>query len=339
MSTAAIASGDRLGPYHVVSPLGAGAMGEVYRARDTRLGRDVALKVLPSRCSEDPDRVQRFRQEARAVAALSHSNVMAVHDVGEERGLAYAAFELLEGQTLAQLLEDGPLSAAKAVDYGVQICQGLAAVHAQGIVHRDLKPDNVFVTRSGQVKILDFGLAKQVAREAGAATDGRTLTAPGLLVGTVGYMAPEQARGLRADARSDIFSVGAILYEMVSGRRAFRGPTPADTLAALLTQDPPDITDMGRPVPPVLERVIRRCLERNPEERFQSAGDVAFGLEAVSQAPARRPPAPRSGSLAGPLALLALGAVALLAGSRRGPSPAPFPHAARDLEGARRVLA
>jgi serine/threonine protein kinase len=318
MSEPLLATGDRLGPYRVDSSLGAGGMGEVYRATDTRLGRAVAVKVLSARRAHDPDRLLRFEQEARVVAALSHANVLALHDVGSQDGVDYAVFELLEGQTLRQRLDSGPVPVSKAVDYGVQICQGLSAVHAQGIVHRDLKPDNIFLTRSGEVKILDFGLAKLGPRGSEFLEGGshaRTPTEPGLLVGTCGYLAPEQARGRSADARSDIFSVGAVLYEMLSGHRAFTGQTPADTLAALLTQDPPQISAISRPIPRALERVVRRCLERNPEERFQSARDVAFGLQAVSEAgspSARR----HSGALTMPFALLALAGVALLA--RRG---------------------
>jgi len=319
MSEPLLAPGDRLGPYRVDSSLGAGGMGEVYRAVDTRLGRAVAVKVLSGPRAQDPDRLRRFEQEARVVAALSHANVLALHDVGSQDGVDYAVFELLEGQTLRRRLESGPLPVSKAVEYGVQICQGLDAIHARGVVHRDLKPDNVFLTRSGQVKILDFGLAKLGSRGRGLLTggsDARTATEPGLLVGTCGYMAPEQARGRPADPRSDIFSVGAVLYEMLSGRRAFAGPTPADTLAALLTQDPPDISALSRPIPGALERVVRRCLERSPEERFQSARDVAFGLQALSASDLAAPPRP-SASLTVPVALLALAGGFLLARGRR----------------------
>jgi serine/threonine protein kinase len=316
MSEPLLASGDRLGPYRVDAPLGAGGMGEVYRAVDTRLGRAVAVKVLTGHRTHDAGRRQRFEQEARVVAGLSHANVLALHDVGSQDGRDYVVFELLEGQTLRQRLETGALPVSKAVDYGMQICQGLAAVHARGIVHRDLKPDNVFVTRGGQVKILDFGLAKTGPRGLGlleGGSQGRTPTEPGLLVGTCGYMAPEQARGRPADPRSDIFSMGAVLYEMLSGRRAFAGQTPADTLAALLTQDPPDISAIARPIPRALDRVVRRCLERNPEERFQSARDVAFGLQAVSDAaPAVPPSRTGGGGFAVPVAVLALAGLALL---------------------------
>jgi serine/threonine protein kinase len=312
-----LASGDRLGPYRVVAPLGAGGMGEVYRAVDIRLGREVAVKVLSARRAHDPERLRRFGQEARVVASLSHENVMALHDVGSQDGVDYVVFELLEGQTLRQRLESGPLPPRKALEYGIQICRGLAAVHERGIVHRDLKPDNVFVARSGQVKILDFGLAKLAplgleSRKAGSRAP--TATEPGLLLGTSGYMAPEQARGRHADARSDIFSVGAVLYEMLSGRCAFAGHTPADTLAALLTQDPPDISAISRPVPRAIERVVRRCLERNPEERFQSARDVAFGLQAVCEA--AEPSAAVKSTMTLPLSLVALAGVAFLMGRR-----------------------
>jgi eukaryotic-like serine/threonine-protein kinase len=318
MSEPLLAPGDRLGPYRVDSSLGAGGMGEVYRAVDTRLGRAVAVKVLSGPRAQDPDRLRRFEREARVVAALSHANVLALHDVGSQDGVDYAVFELLEGQTLRRRLDSGPLPVSKAVEYGVQICQGLDAIHARGIVHRDLKPDNVFLMRSGQVKILDFGLAKLGPRGLGilaGGSDDRTATEPGLLVGTCGYMAPEQARGRPADPRSDIFSVGAILYEMLSGRRAFAGPTPADTLAALLTQDPPDISALSRPIPRALERVVRQCLERSPEERFQSARDVAFGLQALSTSDVTVPPR-RSGSMTVPVALLALAGAFLLARGR-----------------------
>ena len=282
-----LVAGSRLGPYEVLSPIGAGGMGEVFRARDPRLGRDVALKVLPADHAADPDRLRRFEQEARAVAALNHPHILAVHDVGREGGVSYVVFELLEGQTLRRKLERGPLPARKAVDYAVQICRGLSAAHARGIVHRDLKPENLFVSQEGQVKILDFGLATLRPPQATGGIDSLSPTqsaptAAGAILGTAGYMSPEQVRRQPADARSDLFVLGAILYEMLSGRRAFRGETAADTDAAILDQEPPEIVGGEGPVPPGLERVVRRCLEKDPEERFQSARDLAFALEALT---------------------------------------------------------
>ncbi len=283
----ALAARSRLGPYEVVSPLGAGAMGEVYRARDPRLGREVAVKVISSDQAGQADRQRRFEQEARAVAALSHPNILAVYDVGSQGGTSYVVFELLDGQTLHQRLERGPVPVRKATEYGVQICQGLAAAHARGIVHRDLKPQNLFLTAGGQVKILDFGLAKlhepSSPGSAAERSEAPTATEAGLVLGTAGYMSPEQARGRLADARSDIFALGAILYEMLSGRRAFEGESAADMISAILNRDPPDIeAASAEPVPPGLERVIRRCLEKDPDERFQTARDVTFALEALS---------------------------------------------------------
>jgi Tol biopolymer transport system component len=268
-------------------------MGEVYRARDPRLGRDVALKVLPPDAAADPERLERFRHEARAVAALSHPHILAIHDVGSDDGVDYVVFELLEGQTLRRRLESGPLPARKVVDYGVQACRGLAAAHEHGVVHRDLKPENLFLAADGQVKILDFGLARQAGPagddELTRAETRTAVTEAGRVMGTAGYMSPEQAQGQRADARSDIFALGAVLYEMLSGRRAFAGATPMDTLAAVLRSDPPEIEADG--VPPGLERVVRRCLEKDPGERFQSAHDLGLALETLA-GPA--PPAPRS---------------------------------------------
>jgi Tol biopolymer transport system component len=269
-------------------------MGEVYRARDPRLGREVALKVLPPDAAADPERLGRFQREARAVASLNHPHILAVHDIGSDHGVDYVVFELLEGQTLRGRLEPGPLPARKVVDYGVQVCRGLAAAHERGVVHRDLKPENLFLTAGGQVKILDFGLAKLSEPDADQdelprAETRSAITAAGRVMGTVGYMSPEQAVGQRADARSDLFALGAILYEMLSGRRAFAGITPVDTLAAVLRSDPPEIDVDG--VPPGLERVVRRCLEKDPGERFQSAHDLGLALETLS-GPA--PPTPGS---------------------------------------------
>jgi TolB-like protein len=292
-----LAPGTRLGPYEIVAPLGAGGMGEVYRARDSRLDREVAVKVLPDRLASDPRALERFEREAKAVAALSHPNILAIHDFGSQEGIRYAVTELLDGATLREHLEGGPIGPRKAVDYALQLAQGLGAAHDRGIVHRDLKPDNVFVTKSGHVKILDFGLARISELRAENVTQAPTAagaTEPGTILGTVGYMSPEQVRGLPADARSDIFSFGAVLYEMLSGRRAFRTDSAIETMNAILTQEPPEFSSAegGQAIPVGLERIVRRCLEKNAGERFQSARDVGFAIEAVSglSAPAATPP-------------------------------------------------
>jgi len=261
-------------------------MGEVYRARDTRLGRDVALKILPESFAHETDRLHRFEQEARAVAALNHPNILAVFDIGESNGSPYLVSELLEGETLRVVLDRGAVAPRRAIDYAVQIAQGLAAAHEKGIVHRDLKPENVFVTKDARIKILDFGLAKVAQKTGAASSDGATMTsshtAMGLVMGTASYMAPEQVRGEPVDARTDIFGFGAVLYEMVSGNRAFRRDTAAETMTAVLKEDPPELTDTGHPVPPSLDRIVRRCLEKDPEQRFQSAKDLSFALSALS---------------------------------------------------------
>ena len=285
-----LAVGAALGPYTILAPLGAGGMGEVYRARDTRLGRDVAIKVLPSDVAQDPARLERFAREARAAAALNHPNILAVHDVSATGHVHYLVSELLEGQTLAERLQAsaGALSVRKAVDLAQQIAQGLGAAHARGIVHRDLKPANIFVTSDGRAKILDFGLAKDMAGRtvAGLTTTGATRepqTDPGQVLGTVGYMAPEQVRGQTLDARADIFPFGAVLYEMLAGRRAFQADTAADTISAILGKDPPDLVSVPEHViPPALLRIVARCLEKDPAARFQSAADLAFALQALT---------------------------------------------------------
>jgi tRNA A-37 threonylcarbamoyl transferase component Bud32 len=280
-----LASGTRLGPYEIQSPLGAGGMGEVYRAKDTRLGRDVAIKVLPEKLARDAERLQRFETEARAIAALNHPNILSIHDIGTYEGAPYLVSECLEGQTLRAELSGAALPVRRVVDYGTQIAQGLAAAHDKGIVHRDLKPENVFVTHDGRVKILDFGLAK-LARPETSSDEGATMevmpTSAGVVLGTVGYMSPEQVRGEPADARSDIFSLGTILYEMISGHRAFRRDTSAETMTSILKEDPPELSLTDKPISPVLERVVRRCLEKSPLQRFQSARDLAFNLESLS---------------------------------------------------------
>src|SRR5271165_4760661 len=279
----ALTSGTKLGPYEIQSPLGAGGMGEVYRAKDTRLGREVALKILPGSFATEPDRLRRFEQEERAVAALNHPNILAIHDIGQHDGCPFLVSELLEGESLRAVLDRGTQTQRKTLEYGVQIAHGLAAAHEKGIVHRDLKPENIFVTRDGRIKILDFGLAK-LAQQMGS--DELTLTGPntavGVVMGTASYMAPEQVRGATADPRTDIFAFGAVLYEMVSGVRAFRRDTAAETMAAVLKEDPPELSDPTRFVSPALDRIIRRCLEKNPEQRFQSARDLSFALSALS---------------------------------------------------------
>jgi serine/threonine protein kinase len=282
-----ISRGSRLGPYEVLAPLGAGGMGEVYRARDPRLGREVAIKVLPASLSKDADRLRRFEREARAAGVLSHPNITAVFDIGSHEGAPYVVSELLEGEVLQAALGGGRLSTRKALDCAIQMARGLAAAHDKGIVHRDLKPENVFVTRDGRVKILDFGLAK--LQHVDGSLDGASLetatsdTGPGVVLGTLGYMAPEQLRGRAADPRSDIFSFGAILYEMLTGNRAFRGDSAADTVAAILREDPPDLSLTNQTIPAGLDRVVRHCLEKNPEQRFQSVHDLAFDLEALAE--------------------------------------------------------
>jgi hypothetical protein len=279
-----LAPGTKLGPHEIQSPLGAGGMGEVYRAKDTRLGRDIAIKVLPEEFARNAERLGRFETEARVIAALNHPNILSIHDIGTYEGAPYLVSECLEGQTLRMELSGSALPVRRVVDYGTQIAQGLAAAHDKGIVHRDLKPENVFVTRDGRVKILDFGIAKLVQPEALA--EGATMdagpTSAGLVLGTAGYMSPEQVRGEPADARSDIFELGIILYEMLCGQRAFRRDTSAETMTAILKEDPPELSLTGRTVSPALERIVRRCLEKKPLQRFQSARDLAFNLEGLT---------------------------------------------------------
>jgi Tol biopolymer transport system component len=276
--------------------LGAGGMGEVYRAHDTRLRRDVAIKILPSTFSSDSQRLRRFEQEAHAAASLNHPNILAVHDIGTDNGAPFIVSELLEGETLREKLRAGPLSVRKAIDYAIQIARGLGAAHDKGIVHRDLKPENVFVTRDGRVKILDFGLAKLTQPNQGGELDSATIamdSEPGIMLGTVGYLSPEQVRGKAADSRSDVFSFGAVLYEMLSGKRAFKADSPAETLTAILKEEPAELSVVNPKISPALEHIVRHCLEKNPEERFQSAHDVAFDLETVSSVSSAASPALR----------------------------------------------
>jgi Tol biopolymer transport system component len=312
-----ISAGSHLGPYEVLSPIGAGGMGEVYRAKDPRLGRDVAIKVLPASFSADADRLRRFEQEARAAGILNHPNLTAVLDIGEHEGAPYVVQELLEGETLRGALAVGRLAPRKAIDFAIQVAQGLAAAHEKGIVHRDLKPENVFVTNDGRIKILDFGLAKLTRPEEGSQSTNLPTaslgTEPGVVLGTLGYMSPEQVRGKPADARSDIFSFGAILYEMLSGKRAFHGDSAADTMSAILKEDPPDLSMTNQNISPGVERIVRHCLEKNPEQRFHSAHDLAFDLTALSglSAPGRAAAAETLFSGAGRRRLLLTGAAAL----------------------------
>ena len=320
--------GSRIGPYEILAPLGAGGMGEVYRAKDPKLNREIALKILPAQFAGDGDAVSRFEREAQAIAALSHRNLVTVHDAGRVDETYYIAMELVEGKSLRALLAEGPPPLRKALQIATEVAEGLAAAHEKGIIHRDLKPENLMVTRDGHVKILDFGLAKLVQPEpAGTAdTDAPTLahTKEGTVLGTVGYMSPEQVRGQAADRRSDIFAFGAILYELVTGRKAFSGESSADRLSAVLREEPAGLTEMEGTHPPALVRVIRRCLEKSPQQRFQSATDLAFALEEASGHGTVGPAAARTGSgawkrwwlpAAGLLSLLVL-ALALNFGDR-----------------------
>ncbi|MFZ3363699.1 MAG: protein kinase, partial [Candidatus Acidiferrales bacterium] len=340
----------------IVAALGAGGMGEVYRARDPRLGREVAIKILAVDWVGDPERLRRFEQEARATAALNHPNILAVFDIGSQDNSPYIVSELLEGETLRARLSTGPLPVRKVVEYAVHIARGLAAAHDHGIFHRDLKPENIFITRDSHVKILDFGLAKLTMPE--PSTPGMSaqatldsVTGCGVLLGTLGYMSPEQCRGATIDARSDIFSFGAVLYEMISGKRAFRGDTTADTISSILKEEPPDLSATGRDVPPLLERIVHHCLEKDPAARFQSARDIAFALEALSSvssaagaagatsAPAIAAPASRKSwllpSLLGVIVILIV-AVALLV--VRGNTPPPEPPSYHQLTFAREYI-
>jgi eukaryotic-like serine/threonine-protein kinase len=315
--------GTQLGPYEILAPLGAGGMGEVYRARDSRLKRDVAIKVLPKALSADADRLHRFEQEALATAALNHPNILAVFDIGSSDGSPYAVSELLEGETLRDRLRSGAIPLRKALDYALQIARGLAAAHEKGIIHRDLKPENIFLTRDGRVKILDFGLAKLTQSEPGTQTSLATAshaTEAGVVLGTAGYMSPEQVRGQPLDLRSDIFSFGATLYEMLSGKRAFHGTTAADTMSSILKEEPEDLSATNRSISPALERIVHHCLEKHPEARFHSARDIAFDLENLSGvsststrvAPLQAASAPRKSFFA--IAALSTALVAVAAG-------------------------
>ena len=280
----ALAPGDQLGPYEIIAPLGSGGMGEVYRARDTRLRREVALKLLPDAAAHDADSLHRFDRETRAVATLNHPNILAIHDTGSYHSVPYAVTELLEGETLADRLRSGPLHAQKAVEVASQIAEGLAAAHDKGIIHRDIKPDNIFLTNEGRAKILDFGIARieQPARTSGLSdtiTGGRGSSSQ-FLVGTAGYMSPEQVRGKAIDGRTDIFSLGATFFEMLTGRRAFMRDSPVETLGAVLRDDPHKHAEAEK-IPEHLRPFVFRCLEKDPADRYQSARDLLLDLRGL----------------------------------------------------------
>ena len=279
----------QIGPYEIVAKIGAGGMGEVFRARDSRLSRDVAIKILPFHYASSDDRLSRFEQEARATGALNHPNIVSIHDFGSHEGSPYVVTELLEGETLRAKLKSGPLAPRKALDYGVQMARGLAAAHEKGIIHRDVKPENIFLTRDGRLKILDFGLAKVSSDLSYSANDStvatlRAPTNPGVVMGTVGYMSPEQVRGLPVDHRSDVFSFGSVLYEMLTGEQAFRGDSAVEVMNAILKDEPVEPSSFVGSLPPGVDRVLHHCLEKQADSRFQSASDLAFDLEALSLA-------------------------------------------------------
>nr|MBA2259716.1 serine/threonine protein kinase [Acidobacteriota bacterium] len=275
--------GTRLGQYEILRSIGAGGMGDVYRARDPRLDREVAIKVLSAQLAADPDALARFEREAMSVAKLSHPNILSIFEFGRDGSTAFVVTELVDGETLRARIESGPLPSRRAVAYGLQIARGIAAAHARGIVHRDLKPENVMITRDDQVKILDFGLAKSIDMGEPDMTRGPSAaTNAGMEMGTFGYMAPEQVRAQAIDHRADMFAFGAVFYEMLSGERAFQGETAADTMSAILSKDPPDLDVTRLSISPALDRIVRRCLEKSPELRFQSANDLAFALETLT---------------------------------------------------------
>jgi Tol biopolymer transport system component len=284
-----LASGTKLGPYEIVSPTGAGGMGEVYRARDTRLQRTVAVKILPSQLAEDPDARQRFEREARTISSLNHPNICTLYDIGQQDGIDFLVMEFLEGETLADRVSKGPLPIEQVLRYGIEICDGLEKAHRSGVVHRDLKPGNIMITKAG-AKLMDFGLAKAAATSAATSALTATLTTPlgshpltaqGMVVGTFQYMSPEQVEGKEADARSDIFALGAVLYEMAAGKRAFEGNTAASAMAAVLERDPAPISSLQPMTPPAFERLVKNCLAKDPDDRWQTAHDVKLQLKQI----------------------------------------------------------
>jgi eukaryotic-like serine/threonine-protein kinase len=337
-----LTSGIKLGPYEILAPLGAGGMGEVYRAWDTRLDRDVAIKVLPANLSSDPNLRQRLEREAKAVSKLSHPHICTLHDIGHQDGMDFLIMEFVEGETLEQRLTKGALSSEQTVRYAAQIADALAKAHKKGLTHRDLKPSNIMLTKSG-AKLMDFGLAKQAGPAPLAAVltemteEQSKLTGEGTIVGTFQYMAPEQVEGKQADARTDIFALGEVIYEMATGKPAFNGKSRASLIAAILTAEPPPITQLRPLTPLVLERIVKKCLAKDPEERWQSASDLASELnwmvEGGSQSGVPTPLVTRQKHrerVAWILAALALGAAALLATMRLPTSPKPE-HVVRSL--------
>ena len=338
----ALSPGTRLGPYEILASVGAGGMGEVYKARDPRLGRLVAVKVLPEHLARHADALSRFEREAKAVAALSHPNILGIHDFATHGESPYVVMELLEGESLRARLEQGPLPPQRAVEIAIQMAEGLAAAHEKGVIHRDLKPDNLWITKDGRLKILDFGLAKQVAAqgpgsgsmEPTAAVDPAVRTERGMILGTLGYMSPEQVRGEAVDARSDLFSFGVVLFEMLTGKRAFVRASASDTMAAILRDDPPELEGASRPLPPGLQRIVRHCLEKSAERRFHSAHDVAFALQNLSLAEGTAPLAALPGAplaprnrramvMRGALGALLLAAAGLAGFTLRDGAPPP----------------
>jgi eukaryotic-like serine/threonine-protein kinase len=339
-TTAPLGDGTRLGPYEIRGLLGLGGMGEVYRAWDDRLGREVALKVLAARLAHDRAALARFAREARTVAALSHPNILAIHDVGEDKGVAFAVAEVLKGETLRSRVKRGPMPPAEATDVVLQAAEGLRAAHGKGIIHRDIKPENLFLTDQGLLKLLDFGIAKVVPAEPGPVSDTSTaLTEAGLVLGTPAYMSPEQLRGRPIDQRSDLFSLGAVFHELLSGSKAFARTTPLQTVAAVLVEDPAPLDDAG--VPPSLQAIVRRCVAKQPEQRFQSAAELAAALRGLTLTAGPATPAPvrrrsRTPAWIG-LALAGVGATALLTAWPRGGGKAPSSSSSPEAPGARLI--
>src|ERR1035438_6967995 len=318
----ALKPGDQLGSFEILGMIGRGGMGEVYRARDPRLKREVAIKTLPPAFAADRDRIARFEREARAASALTHPNIVGVYDIGHQGGVSFIVSELVEGETLARALKGGPLPLRKLIEVSTQIAEGLAAAHAAGVVHRDLKPGNIMLTRDGRVKILDFGLARQ-DRTPGVDSTTIEVSHPGVILGTPGYMAPEQVRGEATDARSDLFSLGVILYEMASGKRAFSGGSSIEVMNSILKDDPPELPPAS---PPALDRIVRRCIEKQPARRFHSAADLGFALESVlASTEVAAPPRKRSSwpVLATAAASAVLALVAVLYWARAHPAGSP----------------